>query len=56
MAVFVRHPPRTSHSMSNLIIEIVLAIGAILAACAVGATCLLGLAVWLGGSRERTVK
>lgn len=42
--------------MSNTILEIFFAGGTILAACAVGATCLIGLAVWLGGTRERPVK
>ncbi|WP_415910583.1 hypothetical protein [Oleiharenicola sp. Vm1] len=42
--------------MSHVIIELVLAGAAILAACAVGVTCLMGLAVWLGGREERTVK
>lgn len=36
--------------MSNVVIEIVLAGGAIVAAIAVGVTCLLGLAVWLSGA------
>ncbi len=42
--------------MSNTILEIVLAGATIVAAFAVGTTCLIGLAVWLGGTRERTVK
>ncbi|HLP26501.1 MAG TPA: hypothetical protein VK477_12535 [Acidobacteriota bacterium] len=42
--------------MTNTILEVILAGAAVVAACAVGVTCLLGLAVWLGGTRERTVK
>lgn len=42
--------------MINTILEIVLAGAAIVAACAVGVTCLIGFAVWLGGTRERTIK
>lgn len=38
--------------MSNVVIEIVLAGGTIVAAVAVGVTCLLGLAVWLSGARK----
>jgi hypothetical protein len=52
----VRQTSRTTDSMINTILEIVLAGAAVVAACAVGATCLLGFAVWLGGTRERTVK
>lgn len=41
----------------NYVIEIVLAVGALVSAVAVGFTCLLGLAVWLGGGRtERPAK